>query len=51
MSDVKIRDLIFGMPTRFAAEKAIGLEATVQFLINGQGGIRRVANADIKNVQ
>ena len=38
MADVKIKDLIFGMPTRFAAEKAIGLEATVQFLINGQGG-------------
>ena len=38
MADIKVKDLIFGMPTRFAAEKAIGLQATIQFLISGQGG-------------
>ena len=38
MTDIKVKDFIFGMPTRFAAEKASGLEATVQFLISGQDG-------------
>ena len=36
MADVKLRDFIFGMPSRFAAEKATGLQATIQFLISGQ---------------
>ena len=38
MTDIKVKDFIFGMPTRFAAEKAIGLEATIQFVISGQDG-------------
>ena len=38
MADIKVRDFIFGMPSRFAAEKAVGLEATIQFLISGQDG-------------
>ena len=38
MTDIKAKDFIFGMPTRFAAEKASGLEATIQFLISGQDG-------------
>ena len=38
MADIKVKDFIFGMPTRFAAEKATGLEATIQFVISGQDG-------------
>ena len=38
MTDIKVQDFIFGMPTRFAAEKATGLEATIQFLISGRDG-------------
>ncbi len=38
MADIKVKDFIFGMPTRFAADKAIGLEATIQFVISGQDG-------------
>ena len=38
MTDIKVKDFIFGMPTRFAAEKATGLEATIQFVISGQDG-------------
>ena len=38
MADIKVKDFIFGMPTRFAAEKAIGLEATIPPLISGQDG-------------
>ena len=38
MADIKLKDFIYGMPTRFAAEKASGLEATIQFVISGQDG-------------
>ena len=38
MTDFKVKDFIFGMPTRFAAEKANGLEATIQFVISGKDG-------------
>ena len=38
MADFKVKDFIFGMPTRFDAEKATGLEATIQFVISGQDG-------------
>ena len=38
MADFKVKDFIFGMPTRFAAENATGLEATIQFVISGQDG-------------
>ena len=36
MAGIKVRPLILGMPTRFDAQKATGLEATIQFLISGQ---------------
>ena len=38
MTDIKVKDFIFGMPTRFAGEKAAGLDATIQFLISGEDG-------------
>jgi len=38
MAVIKVNDLILGMPTRFATEKATGLEATIQFVISGQDG-------------
>ncbi len=38
MSGDIVRKLIFGMPTRFNAERAGGLNATIQFKITGEAG-------------
>ena len=38
MTDIKVKDFIFGMPTRFAGEKGAVLDATIQFLISGEDG-------------
>ena len=38
MAGITVKDFIFGMPTRFAAEKATELKATIQFVISGQDG-------------
>ncbi|MEM1401812.1 MAG: SCP2 sterol-binding domain-containing protein [Pseudomonadota bacterium] len=38
MAEIDIREFIFGMPSRFSPKHAEGLSATIQFLIEGDGG-------------
>ena len=38
MATIDVREIIFGMPSRFAQSKANGLVATIQFIIEGEGG-------------
>ena len=37
MTEIDIREFIFGMPSRFSPEHAEGLSAKIQFLIDGGG--------------